>query len=243
MESNFKRAMKLIWGNKRTRATFGCGLGFGVSESGFVYLGILVLGMIPIVASFFGKYFSNKTLMSLVGISACACGVTINFLGQRMFSQYGKLGKYFGSLPLAKYVMTKGYFFSTWILWSCGFLLTSATYGISVVMGVAPLAGFHVLLFFFGVIIFIDGVCFAFCHKNNPEVDRFLNIGAMVTMIWGINFVKDMDSLVEDGISLKSALLWFVAFMVVGSFLLYFFSQKRFKERSTVVLTALPEEN
>ncbi len=71
----------------------------------------------------------------------------------------------------------------------------------------------------------------------------FLNIGAMVTMIWGINFVKDMDSLVEDGISLKSALLWFVAFMVVGSFLLYFFSQKRFKERSTVVLTALPEEN
>jgi len=242
MDSDFKRAVKLMWGNKRTRAAFGCGFGVGVSESGLIYLGILVLDLMPIVASFFGKSFSDKTLMTFVALAACLCGTAINFHGQRMFAQYGRLGKYFGSLPLAKYVMTKGYLFTTWILWGCGFLITAVLYGSSVVIGAAPVEGFPILLFLYGMSFFLDGVGCALRHKNNPEGDVFYSTGTMITMIWLISVVRDMDSLAEDGMSLKSAGIWFVAFMVVGNFLLCFFSKKRYRERTTVALIVLPEE-
>lgn len=238
MVSDFKRAMKLMWGNKRIRASFGLGFGFKFTECGWILALLVLCGLVPIGAKLFGVTLSDRVKMIFLGSSAVLCCAIMLTFTQRMFAQYGRLGKCFGSFPVAKYVMTKGYFWNTWILWSGCFLITVLLHGMCVAAGASE-SRFEVLLFFFGWAFLINGLGCGLRRKNNPEDDVFMTIGCTVPLAWIVNSVGDM---VEEGRVPEKAVLWFVVFMLAGNALVYYFAKKRYQERNTIALTVWPEE-
>lgn len=238
MNSEFKRAMKLVWGNKRMRGTFGCGFGMNMNECGWILVIMGLCAVAPLVLSLFGMPLSEKWILRLLGFQAFSGYVMLAWHMTSMFGQYGKLGKCFGGFPMAKYVMTKGYFINTWILLGIGVTLTMAGHGICLLTGAVTTARFVVILLFFSEVFFLNGLCLGFRHPSAP-VYEMSGILAGCCLIWVIHLA---DDIAENGASTGKNVVWTVLFLGGGSLFLYLFAKKRYKKRDTVALKVLREE-
>lgn len=239
MDSEFKRAMKLVWGNKRMRGTFGCGFRMNMNECGWILVMMGFCAVAPLVLSLFGMPLSEKWILRLLGFQAFSGYVVLTWHMTSMFARYGKLGKCFGGFPMAKYVMTKGYVINTWILLGIGAGFSMAGHGLCLLTRAVPTARFVEILLFFSVGFFLNGLCLGIRHPNSP-VSEMSGIIAGCCLIWTINMA---DDIAENGASTEKNVLWTVVCLGVGSVLLYLFAHKRYKKRDTVALEVLREES
>ncbi len=239
MKGEFKRAMKLMWSNKRVRGTFGCGFGMNMNECGWILVIMGLCAVAPLVLSLFGMPLSEKWILRLLGFQAFSGYVMLAWHMTSMFGRYGKLGKYFGGFPMAKYVMTKGYFINTWSLLGIGVTLTMAGHGLCLLTRVVTTARFVEILLFFSAGFLLNGLCLGVRHPSNP-VSEMSTIMAGCCLIWVIHLA---DDIAENGASTVKNVVWIVLFLALGSLFLYLFAKKRYKKRDTVALEVLREES
>lgn len=239
MKSEFKRAMKLVWGNKRMRGTFGCGFGMNLNECGWILVIMGLCAVAPLVLRVFEMPLSEKWMLRLLGFQAFSAYAMLVWHTTSMFGRYGKLGKCFGGFPMAKYVMTKGYVINTWILTGIGAGLTMAGHGLCLLTGAVTTARFVEILLFFSVGFLLNGLCLGIRHPNSP-VSEASGIFAGCNLIW---VTRLADDIAENGANTGKNVFWMVLFFGVGSVFLYLFAHKRYKKRDTVALEVLREES
>ena len=97
--SEYKRAMKLMWANKRMRKAFGCD--FGLKGHGGCYLALLVFAALPLLEMISGiefRFFDERFQMA----GAFGALVLIEALmTQSVYGWYGNVGRGFeGKAPL-----------------------------------------------------------------------------------------------------------------------------------------------
>ena len=66
MKNEFKRAMKLVWGNKRLRGTFGCGFGMNLNECGWLLVLMGLCAVAPLASLLFGVQLSEIWILRLL---------------------------------------------------------------------------------------------------------------------------------------------------------------------------------
>lgn len=238
MKNEFKRAMKLVWGNKRLRGTFGCGFGMNLNECGWLLVLMGLCAVAPLVSLLFGVQLSEIWILRLLGFQAFVNYVMLVWHMTSMFGRYGKLGKAFGGFPMAKYVMTKGYVINTWVLLAIGVGLTMTGHGLCLLTGSVPTARFVEILLFFSVGFLLNGLCLGIRYLSNPVVE----MGSIFAGTCLIGLKMLADNIAENGASTGKNVFWIILCLGLGTVFLYLFSKKRYKKRDTVALEVLREE-
>ncbi len=228
MESEFKRAMKLMWANKRMRKAFGCD--FGLRGNGGWFLALVVFAAIPLFEMIIGielKFFAAKYQMA--GAFG-AIALIEAMMTQSVYGWYGNVGRGFGAFPMAKCIMTKGFLTNLLIYTELGYLLLLGMRGLCVALGAVEDGGFDDIIFLSGLVLFLQ----ALAHIGFAKMNPLYASGTEGTSTAVIGVILSMQCFGEINLSVGWALFWHLVLVMAGSFVYYRFMSVRYRARSTV---------
>lgn len=229
MSSEYKRAMKLMWANKRMRKAFGCDL--GLRGHGGCYLALVVFAAIPLFEKVSGmelKFFDSEFQV------AAAFGAIVlieAMMTQSVYGCYGNVGRGFGAFPMAKSIMTKGFLTNMLIYTEIGYLLLLGMRGVCVTLGAVSDGGFDDILLLSGLVVFLQALIHI-CYSKMKPLYASGTEGATTSVI---GVFLPMQCFGEVNLSVGLAIFWHLVLVIAGSFVYYRFMLIRYRERSTVV--------
>ncbi len=229
--SEYKRAMKLMWANKRMRKAFGCD--FGLRGHGGCYVALVVFAAIPLFETVSGielKFFDSGFQ---VAAAFGAIALIEAMMTQSVYGWYGNMGRGFGAFPMAKSIMTKGFLTNLLIYTEIGYLLLLGMRGLCVVLGSVEDSGFDDILLISGLVFFLQSliqICFS---KAKPLYAS----GTEGTATSAIGVVAAMSFFGEINLSVGLAIFWHLILVIAGGFVYYRFMSARYRARSTVAST------
>lgn len=231
MSGDYKRAMKLMWANKRMRKAFGCD--FGLRGHGGCYLALLVFAAIPLFEMLSGielKFFDERFQM------AGAFGALVlieSLMTQSVYGWYGNVGRGFGGFPMAKCIMTKGFLTNLLLYLGVGHLLLLGMRGVCVAAGAVEDSGFDDILFLTGLVVFLHSLIHIWFSKAKPLYAS--GTEGTATTVEGV--IVPMNLFGKINLSLGWAIFWHLVLVIVGGFVYYRFMSVRYRARSTVAST------
>ena len=231
MKGEYKRAMKLMWANKRTRKAFGCD--FGLRGHGGCYLALIVFAALPLFEMVSGielKSFGEKFQMA----GAFGALVLIEALmTQSVYGWYGNVGRGFGAFPMAKSIMTKGFLTNVLLYFEVGHLLLLSMRGVCVAMGAVEDKCFDDILFLTGLVVFLHALIHIWFSKAKPLYAS--GTEGTATTVEGV--IVPMNLFGKIDLPVGWAIFWHFILVIVGSFVYYRFMSVRYRARSTAAST------
>ena len=231
MKGEYKRAMKLMWANKRMRKAFGCD--FGLRGHGGCYLALIVFAALPLFEMVSGielKFFGEKYQIA----GAFGALVLIEALmTQSVYGWYGNAGRGFGAFPMAKCIMTKGFLTNLLVYMEAGHLLLLGMRGVCVMLGAVADSGFDDILFLSGLVFFLQALAHSCFSKWKPLYAS----GTEETSTTVIGVILTMQCFGKIKLTVGWAAFWYFILVIVGSFVYYRFMSVRYRARSTVAST------
>lgn len=231
MSNEYKRAMKLMWANKRMRKAFGCD--FGLRGHGGCYLALVVFAAIPLFEMVSGielKFFGPGVQMA--GAFG-AIALIEAMMTQSVYGWYGNVGRGFGAFPMAKCILTKGFLTNLLLYTEVGYLLLLGMRGVCVALGAVEDGGFDDILFVSGLVVFLQSLIHIWFSKAKPLYAS----GTEGTATSVIGVVAAINIFGEINLSVGWAVLWHFILVIAGSFVYYRFMLARYRARSTVAST------
>lgn len=227
--SEYKRAMKLMWANKRMRKAFGCD--FGLKGNGGLFLVLIVFALIPLLETVSGmelKFFDSGFQV------AAAFGAIVlieAMMTQSVYGCYGNMGRGFGAFPMAKCIMTKGFLTNMLFYTEMGYLLLLGMRGVCVKLGAVSDGGFDDILLLSGLVVFLQALIHI-CYSKMKPLYASGTEGA-TTSVLGV--FLPMQCFGEIHLSVGLAIFWHLVLVIAGSFVYYRFMSIRYCARSTMV--------
>lgn len=231
MSGEYKRAMRLMWSNKRMRKAFGCD--FGLRGNGGWFLALVVFATLPLFEMVSGielTFFAEKyRIAAAFGVVA----IIEAMMTQSVYGWYGNVGRGFGGFPMAKCIMTKGFLTNLLIYTELGYLLLLGMRDLCVALGAAEDGGFEDILFVSGLVLFLQALTHICFSKLNPLYAS----GTEGTSTTVIGVFLPMQCFDKINMSLGWAIFWHLVLVIAGSFVYYRFMSARYRARSTVAST------
>ena len=231
MNGEYKRAMKLMWANKRMRKAFGCD--FGLRGNGGWFLALGVFAALPLFEMASGielTFFAEKyRIAAAFGVVA----IIEAMMTQSVYGWYGNVGRGFGGFPMAKCIMTKGFLTNLLIYTELGYLLLLSMRGLCVALGAVEDGGFDDIIFLSGLVVFLQSLIHTWYAKANPLYAS----GTEGTTTTVIGVILATQCFGKINLSVGWAIFWHLVLVIVGGFVYYRFMSVRYRARSTVAST------
>lgn len=226
MESEFKRAMKLMWGNKRLQESFGCS--FGMRGNGWILLIIIFADAAPLLMKVVGIELSETVQKWLLAVGFVGYILIVTIMMESIFVNYRKSGKALASFPMAKWVLTKGIMINLLVYYVCCFALIAGFHGICVVLKASSTQMTDDIIFFYGLFFFVEAVMqliMGMFDKWNDNSGHYSGIMAGMFVVFSGTFGT-------QEISIGVSVLWHIAFLLCGGLLMYWHLVRKYKTRS-----------
>ena len=231
MDSDYKRAMKLMWANKRMRKAFGCD--FGLRGNGGWFLALVVFAALPLFEMASGielTFFAEKyRIAAAFGVVA----IIEAMMTQSVYGWYGNVGRGFGGFSMAKCIMTKGFLTNLLVYMEAGHLLLLGMRGVCVMLGAVEDSGFDDILFLSGLVFFLQALEHSCFSKWKPLYAS----GTEETSTTVIGVILTMQCFGKIKLTVGWAAFWYFILVIVGGFVYYRFMSVRYRARSTVAST------